>query len=284
MLDPAPSIEFFQAKDGYRMASRVWHSDSPLAQVVYLHGIVSHGGWYLPSCAHLARNGFCVHFLERRGSGLNAEARGDVDDWPTWIDDVAGYVGRLPAENPRILLGISWGGTLAAAVARRHPDLVDGLGLLCPGLFSRKAPSPFKRGAIRLLHALGLRQLRVPIPLQDPELFTNSKEAQAYIASDPLTLWKITISFAAANLDLVRFATERPEDIRSSTLLLLAGKDPITQNADVRSFVDRIGHAERRVIEYPGASHTLEFEPDPIQYFEDLTTWCRSISQRTVAR
>jgi alpha-beta hydrolase superfamily lysophospholipase len=29
----------------------------------------------------------------------------------------------------------------------------------------------------------------------------------------------------------------------------------------------------RRVILYPGAGHTLEFEPDPAVYFRDLVAW-----------
>ena len=48
-------------------------------RVVLLHGITSHGGWYYSQLPPSARWGFEVHFLDRRGSGLNAEARGDVD-------------------------------------------------------------------------------------------------------------------------------------------------------------------------------------------------------------
>ena len=32
---------------------------------------------------------------------------------------------------------------------------------------------------------------------------------------------------------------------------------------------------DRQVIEYPGAHHTLEFEPDPRPVFADLTQWLR---------
>ncbi len=280
MLNPAPEIKFFQASDGYTMAARVWDVDEPLAEVVLLHGIVSHGGWYLAGCEHLARSGFRVHFLERRGSGLNQPERGDVDRWQTWPADVEEYLGTLHEGRARLLLGISWGGTLAAAVARRSPDLVSGLGLLCPGLFSGKEANAVQRAAVRLLYRAGLGKRRVAIPLNDPRLFTDSKTGQAYVARDPLALWKITVSFAAANLELVRFAAESPEAIHVPTLLMLAGKDPITDNPKTRRFVERIVHQDRQVIEYPEASHTLEFEPDPSGYFEDLAAWCRRIAEK----
>ena len=274
MFHPNPLITFATARDGRRLAARRWDVVDPVAHVVCLHGIVSHGGWYESSCAHLASQRFCVHMLDRRGSGLNAEARGDVDCWSTWLDDVAGYLESLSEKLPRILLGISWGGTLAAAVARQRGDLLAGVGLICPGLYSRKAANIWQRGALRLAHALRLRHRRVTIPLQDPSLFSHTEQAQGYIATDPLALRKITIRFAVANLDLTRYATQRPEAIQVPVLAVLAGQDPITINSRVREFVARIDHSSQSVIEYPGASHTLEFEPDPSCYFHDLAQWC----------
>src|SRR5207253_7502356 len=46
--------------------------------VVGLHGIQSHGGWYLESCRRIADAGYDVVFLERRGCGLNDRDRGDA--------------------------------------------------------------------------------------------------------------------------------------------------------------------------------------------------------------
>jgi len=280
MLNPAPEIRYFTAKDGYRFALRLWEMPDAVANVVCLHGIVSHGGWYLPSGTHLARQGFSVHMLDRRGSGINPEGRGDVDRWETWLDDVEHYLEQLPSDVPRILLGISWGGMLAAAVARRRPDLLAGVGLLCPGLYSKKAANAVQRGLLRLAGAVGLRRMRVTIPLQDPALFSDNEQHKAYVATDPISLRKITIGFALANLELERYATEAPEEIRVPALVMLAEKDPITDNSQVRQFAERIGHEDKRTIEYPEASHTLEFEPDPTQYFEDLTAWCRRVARK----
>lgn len=278
MLDPAPEIQFLESRNGDLLASRVWNVDQPLADVVFLHGIVSHGGWYLTSCQFLARRGFRVHFLERRGSGLNQRERGHVDRWNTWLSDVEDYLDTRAGRMPRVLIGISWGGILAAAVARRRPSSLAGLGLVCPGLFSRHATNFVQRAALRILCRSGLRKRHVAIPLRDPALFTNAPSARRYIEKDPLALRNITLSFAAENHKLVRYATRKPEDIQVPTLLMLAGKDPIVDNSKTRHFLERIAHANRTILEYPQASHTLEFEPDPTQYFHDLTQWCQNIA------
>ena len=220
-----------------------------------------------------------MHLLDRRGSGLNLQDRGDVDRWQTWLADVEDYLESLPNEIPRILLGISWGGTLAAAVARHRPDLLHGIGLLCPGLFSRKAANLVQRAILRVLRRTGFRRFHVTIPLQDPALFTASPSAQQYIATDSLNLWKITITFASENIRLIQYATGKPEEIRTPTLAMLAELDSIVMNSKVREFVDRIDHPNKHIIEYADASHSLEFEPDPSQYFRDLAAWCTEVAQ-----
>ncbi|OHB69582.1 MAG: hypothetical protein A2V70_12965 [Planctomycetes bacterium RBG_13_63_9] len=271
-------IDFHVSGDGYRCAVRVWETAEPIGRIVCLHGIISHAAWYWRSCRHLAEAGFEVHFLDRRGSGLSAAARGDVDVHPTWLADVEDYLEGLTGQLPRILLGISWGGKLAAAVARHRPGMVDGLGLLCPGLFAQRGANRVQRLALVLAAALGLEGRRVAIPLRDPALFTGGADSRSYIAADPLTLREITIRFALADLQLTRYATEAPEQIHSPTLLMLAGGDRIIDNRRVRAFVQRMGSADKRVIEYPEATHTLEFEPNRLEFFEDLAGWAREVA------
>ncbi|NUQ65435.1 MAG: alpha/beta fold hydrolase [Pirellulales bacterium] len=271
----AARLTHFTAPDGYRFAVHQWQHPRPSARLVFLHGIVSHAGWYPRSCRHLAQEGVEVHFLDRRGSGLNLAGRGDVAACRTWMDDVEAYLEQLPRDAPRLLMGISWGGALAAAVAGRRPDLLSGMGLLCPGLYARQAANAAQGVAIRLAHRAGFGKHRVSIPLQDPALFTTSAAFQEYIRTDPLTLRRITIRFAAANLQLLHYATEAPEAIHVPTLLMLAERDAIVHNERVRAWADRIACDRKETVEYRGAGHTLEFEPDPSRYFADLADWVR---------
>ena len=112
-----PRIDFYTARDGRRLAVRVWNGiEPPRARVVLLHGITSHGGWYNRSCQHLNDCGFEVHFLDRRGSGLNAEGRGDVDRHATWLDDVTTYLEQIRRRRGRWCCAASVG---AASWRRR---------------------------------------------------------------------------------------------------------------------------------------------------------------------
>lgn len=277
-----PSIIYYHAADGRRLAVRRWDCERPKADVVFLHGIISHAGWYDTSSRYLAGNQLCVHFLERRGSGINDSQRGDVESWQNWLADLSDYIEQLPAQRPLILCGISWGAILATSFARRHSERLAGLGLITPGLFSFHQANVAQRTALRIASILHLESMTIPIPLRAPEWFTDDPTHQAYIAQDPFTLRRFTLRFARNNAMLSRDAISAPEQLKMPILLMLATGDRITDNDATRDFVARTSSQQATVFEYPWALHTLEFGDDPQPYFDDLVRWCHRVASGSV--
>jgi alpha-beta hydrolase superfamily lysophospholipase len=271
-----PTLHTTTASDGYR-----WHyrhyapPGEPVGRVVFLHGIQSHGGWYPRSCSQVAAAGYEVFFLDRRGCGLNPEARGDIPSFRRVLDDVAEFVRTLPADRPRLMGAISWGGKLGVGFQYRHPGLVDGLALLCPGFFPVIRPGFFTRMRIGRC-ALTSPRRKFPIPLNDPALFTESEPARAFLRTDPLALHEATarMLFQSNALDL--YLRRAWKHVTVPTLLMLAERDRIIDNAKTRRYVERFP-GPKQVIEYPGAHHTLEFEPEGHPFVKDLLTWMGGI-------
>jgi alpha-beta hydrolase superfamily lysophospholipase len=276
----AYTLETFQAGDGYRWKYRRYVPASrPLAHVVCIHGIQSHGGWYTHSCTRLGQAGFLVDFLDRRGSGLNEEQRGDAPGFRRLIDDLAEFLQERRSDRetqsglgPVFLVAISWGGKLGVALQRRHPGLVDGLALLCPGFFPRVRPSFSER-----LGIVGSRlvspERKFAIPLNDPELFTATPRWQQFVRDDPLALHEATarLLIESARLDGYLRWTTRPLQI--PVLLMLAENDRIIANEPTRRFIEKFAAGDKQIIEYRGAHHTLEFEPEPDKFIDDLINW-----------
>lgn len=281
-LVAAPRLASTTAPDSYPLWARIWDGNpEPAARVVLLHGIVSHGGWYLRTGRLLAEAGMENHLLDRRGSGVHLDRRGDVDHWQTWPADVERYLQTLAQDKPVVLLGISWGAKLAVAVARRQRVPLDGLGLICPGLFARQSPGVLKGTLLRTLGRGPLEKVRVPLPLDDPALFTDDPAWQEYVRTDPLALRRVTLRFAREDLRLTQLATAVDPPLSVPTLLMLAGADRIVRQQRTRTFVQAITEGRARVLEYPGAAHTLEFDADAASYLDDLRTWISSLSTST---
>jgi alpha-beta hydrolase superfamily lysophospholipase len=283
MPEITPTVETYTAGDGYEWRYRRFLPLQKLAvaQVVCIHGIQSHGGWYEHSCSRLAERGFRVDFLDRRGSGMNEQDRGDAPSFRRLLDDLGEYIEsvrnsteRLATHHapPTFLVGISWGAKLATALQRRYPGLVDGLVLLCPGFFAQVKP-PLK-DRLRILWARLVSCKRLfPIPLNDPELFTANRLRQQFIRNDALGLRQATARFLIESVRLDGYLRFMPKHVTVPVLLMLAERDRIIHNDRTRTFVHTFAAKDREVIEYVGAHHTLEFEVDPEPFIRDLGDW-----------
>jgi alpha-beta hydrolase superfamily lysophospholipase len=287
LAEPACTILTHAASDGY-----VWHyrrylppdGAVPHAHVVVLHGIQSHGGWYEYSSTRLSQAGFAVSFLDRRGSGLNQQARGDTPDFRRLLDDIAEFlVTPIPRQSiipsSTFLIGISWGGKLAVALPRRHPGLVDGVALICPGFFPLVSSRQKRLAFFATILGEVRPQQRFPIPLNDPKLFTATPRWLEFLRSDSMALHEATGRLLAASLHLDRYVQYVPRHFSIPVLLMLAENDRIIDNAPTRRFVERFASADKEFIEYPGAHHTLEFELDADRFVNDLIRW---LKQRSV--
>ncbi len=268
-------VGLFPASDGYPFYFRHYPATAPVrARLVFVHGIRSHGGWYTRSCAALALAGFDVHFLDRRGSGLNTAHRGDTPGFRRLIDDVAEFVRHLRAEHatlPVFVCGISWGGKLAVGLPYRAPGLVDGLVLLCPGLVPKISPPLLQRARIAVARVFRPWKF-FPIPLNEPELFTASAEGRALIDTEPHGLREATARFLFNSFSLDIYLRRAAKRVTVPTLLALAERDRIIDNARTVAFAARFrGPVE--TVTYPGAHHTLEFERADHPWLTDLVRW-----------
>ena len=280
-----PSLREFKASDGYKIKFRHWQAHEPRGMIIALHGIQSHSGWYESSSRAMAEAGFDVYFADRRGSGLNGFQRGHAIHGMRLINDVRALTtlarhechrsdgDRLPL--PVTLMGISWGGKTAAAAAALFPGEFAGLALLYPGLQPWIRPNVWQRFRLQLARRLEITKTDIPIPLREPEIFTDTAEWQRFIAEDPLALHAVTSALLNAGRDLDAVLASHATAIRCPTLLMLAGHDQIVDNPRTRVKVSEFGTTHLTSIYYSGACHTLEFEPDRDAIFADLTEWLR---------
>jgi alpha-beta hydrolase superfamily lysophospholipase len=276
MTDAGSAVRSFVASDGYPLHIRIWPAaGAARGQVVVLHGVQSHGGWYHGLGQTLAAAGYNASFPDRRGSGANSIDRGHAQ-WPRRLNvDLVEWLRTVRGEYPSLPLavaGISWGGKLAVIAAARHPELVDAIALVCPGLHPQVGVTWKERLGITWAFMTNRRKT-FPIPLSDPALFTDNPSRQAYIAGDPFSLREGTAGLMAASFFIDRLLARAPARIHQPALLMLAGRDRIVDNARTLAYFERLASTERTVITYPEGHHTLEFEPDPARYALDLVAW-----------
>lgn len=253
----------------YPGAARLFHAESPQRAVVYLHGIQSHGGWFLRSCDYLRRQGMMVLLPERRGSGLNRQDRGHCDSAGQLLEDVGRCVAWLRERSGHDqidLVAVSWGGKLGVIYAAEHPEEVRSLTLVAPGLCAAIDISLGEKLAIGAHGLVSPKRLH-EIPLNDPTLFTQTPEMLDFLRNDPLKLTHATASFFLTSRKLDQLIRRHRVKLSVPTNLFLAGQDRIIDNAATIALVK-----PATTKTYPHAHHTLEFEPDTQPFFNDLSS------------
>lgn len=241
--------------------------------VVYLHGIQSHPGWFGGSAWHMASCGHEVWQVTRRGSGLNVADRGHANSARQLIEDVEAVclvASDHHGGSPVHLVGVSWGGKLAACYAadvKRVSELAS-LTLIAPGIVPKVGVGPVVKIAI------GISLLCCPrhsfaIPLNDVRLFTENERMQEYLRSDHCRLRRATARFLLASEVLGRQLAGQTAQIDVPTTLILADQDRIIDNARTEKLVRTIFAGRITVVTLAG-SHTLEFETDPSPLYDCL--------------
>lgn len=277
-----PLIQEFVTSDNYRLKGRVWSpsAEPPNGTLVVLHGIQSHSGWYEYSCRKLCDDGYQICFFDRRGSGLNSNERGHASHWQRLVNDVIQLLTKKRSQQkhsnhkgPLILQAMSWGAKLAVVVAALRPDLIDGLALLYPGIKSLVKPTVFQTIQLKLAKQIGINRKQIEIPLKDAALFTGEESYQKFIKNDPLALHQVTVSFLLANRELDRIIEQAAEGIKCPVLFMLSGQDQIVDNSATRAYFERFPTRQKKMVQYPNARHTLEFEPNRDQIVADYVDW-----------
>jgi acylglycerol lipase len=269
----APHEVTLTLHDDYASSARLWLPDRPQGAVLYLHGIQSHGQWFERSAGLLADAGMAVLLPDRRGSGRNRKDRGHAENPAQLVGDLTSALDLLTERTGRrhvTVVAVSWGGKLALALARWVPDRLVRLVLVAPGLFPQVDIPLARKWSVAWSSLLQPRRY-LDVPLSDPALFTATPTWRDFIRDDPLSVRQVTARFLLTSRRLdweVRAYGRRPAQVPIT--LFLAGRDRIIDNERTRRFVRELAIPDRSIIEYPEAHHTLEFEPDPRPYCNDL--------------
>ena len=113
---------------------------------------------------------------------------------------------------------------------------------------------------------------RLPIPLT-PELYTANPPYRDFIRADPLRLLEATTRFFWETARLDRRRRAAAARLELPVLLLQGESDEMMDVPATRRWFAGLAGERDTYRGYPGAGHTLDFEPDRAPYLNDLLGW-----------
>jgi alpha-beta hydrolase superfamily lysophospholipase len=271
--------EQISTADGALHFIRSFYAGSPRAVLLYLHGIEGHSLWFERSAKVLQSNDITVLALDRRGSGLSKEARGDLKDYRQLLDDTKEaikFARSKAGELPLFFMANCWGAKLAAILCEDEALSADlsGLILSSPAI-EVKVDLPLidkLKVAWRLLTGSST-PLAIPLEIAD---FTDTAEFLEFIENDKLRLKEASARFFLNTAILTSLSKQSAEKISLPTLIVQSGIDNIVDPAGVRKWFDRLNSCDKTFHIFPDAFHSLDFHSHPQDYLDLLMNWIKS--------
>ncbi|GAA4051735.1 alpha/beta hydrolase [Parerythrobacter jejuensis] len=164
---PASAQEgWWDLPDGHKVRRIDWASDAaqPRGSILFMPGRGDHYEKYLESLDEWHRAGWQVTAADWRGQAASGrlgadKVTGHIDDFSTWIDDLAALWADWKSQSPgpHVLIAHSMGGHLALRAVEEGRIDPDAVALSAPmlGFFGQILPGAIMHGAARLMANLG---------------------------------------------------------------------------------------------------------------------------------
>jgi alpha-beta hydrolase superfamily lysophospholipase len=243
--------------------------------LILSHGFGEHAGLYARAAAALQPAlELDVVAVDYRGHGLSPGRRGVVRRYDDLVNDLRGvldWVGREKLGGPRFILGHSNGGQVALRLVLQDPSEIAGVIVSNPALRLALPVSPVKRmiGRFLLRFAPGVTlggEVR-------PELLTSDPVIQSEHLADPLDHHRMSAPLFFGMIEGGAMLIARAPEIRVPILVLVGGKDLVTDPAASREFYDRVGSSDKTLLIYPKMLHEPLNELGREQVFDDIVRW-----------
>ena len=268
------SLGQYQTRDGKSLSFRKWQANGDV--IVYLHGIESNSGWFSQLASQLAVRGFTLYGIDRRGSGLNPEDVGDIDDYNIFFNDIEDALKFVKEQNPGktiYLLGICWGALLAVNYVLRKRINPDALILISPAIYRKVDLGPAVKIAAKV-SSFFYPKARFRIPIRD-RMFTNNQRYLDFIKNDKMRLHALTCRFFS---QIIKMEIDF-ESLRSGLLLpvivLLAGRDEIVDNERVKEWFNGLLSQDKAIRVFENFNHVMPFEEDITPLVDCMSDWAR---------
>lgn len=191
-------------------------------------------------------------------AGFSAPVRPPLagDAHALWLDDVMAGLDLSRAA----MVGVSLGGWLALDYARRRPDFVERLALICPAGIGRQKNFLLRAAPLLLLGSWGRRRMR--------DLVLGPAAAEPPEALRPFTklMEAIGDSIRPRIENIPRLSDAELAQLSMPLLAILGGRDVLLDSAHTRNRLQEcVPHAEVRFL--PEARHFIPGQSEAVLRF-----------------
>lgn len=256
-LAPPTEEQTVRGADGTALHLRAWRVPQPRLILINVHGLGDHGALYPDLIEFGLCRGWSVLGPDTRGNGRSGGARGHVERFEHFRQDLQVIVRAAQREAgalPLVLVGHSLGGLIVLDYALAHPTGLSAVVLAAPPL------GPLAVSGARLALARSVSRLWPGFALEtglDLSTLADDPAILPKLLSDPLFHRKASARLATEVERTVASVHAGGRSLTVPTLIMHGTGDDIVPIEGSRRFASTAAPAPVELMELPGARHAL---------------------------
>jgi alpha-beta hydrolase superfamily lysophospholipase len=259
-----------RSSDGTKLFCREWATKtSARGTIIIVPGLGEHTGRYVHVGDFFENAGFDVLAIDVRGQGRSGGTPGYVEHYGQFLEDVRAGIDAAKV-FPLFVLGHSFGGQLALALAVRNEPNIAGYLVSGPWLALTKPPAALLVKLASLLNRI-YPKCRFPTGIERSQ--NSSDEAHL----DSLVDLDFNHGFITPRtfFEIVGEARRLRANPRANAPVLIAqGRpDPVTSVEASIEFYERLEAPAKDLMIYDGFRHELHNEKGRARVLEDYLAW-----------
>ena len=262
------------AQDGTRLHLFEWRVDDPVLTVALVHGYAEHAGRYAHVAEYFNSRKISVVAVDLRGHGDSEGARGFVETFEDYHQDVDVLLAKADEGKPLFMLGHSMGGLLSSHyLLSDKGSQVRGLVLSSPYFGLALKVAGVKRAAAGMMSKL-LPKVSLPSGLES-EALTRDPEMIKKHASDSRIFGTANARWFIESHRAMDEVHARASQLSKPLLLLYGGADVVADPDDTDRFSNNLTTGDREVERLAGQYHEILNEPpeDRNRVMERMADW-----------
>ncbi|MBV8812948.1 MAG: lysophospholipase [Verrucomicrobia bacterium] len=273
-LTDASTWTDIRSRDGTKLFCRQWRIGSAArGSILLVPGLGEQSGRYLHVGDFFRQAGFEVIAIDLRGHGRSAGPRGYVERYGDFLDDARAAI-SLAKAHPLLVLGHSFGGQLALALASRKEPNIAGYITSAPWLGLTSPPAAWLVG-LGALSNIFVPKHRFATGLESKAMSTDQAHLDSLADLDLDHCWITARAYFEITAEARRLL--KHPSANAPVLIAHGDVDQVTSTEAARAFFKVLKAPAKELKIYQGYLHELHNEIGRERVLQDYLDWIEKV-------